>query len=59
MRNTETWLAGLLWVAVAIGLPVAAFEPVGASRVRPAVLALGACDDGSPHLAMGCASIAL
>jgi hypothetical protein len=51
MRNFETGLAGLLWVAVVLLLPMAALEPVS--------LALGACDDGSPNLAMGCASISL
>ena len=61
MRRMESWMAGLLWVAVAIGLPMAALEPVslaGARSPAPA-LALGACDDGSAHLAMGCASISL
>ena len=50
MRDFKTGLAGLLWVAVAQLPPMAALEPV---------VALGACDDGSAHLAMGCASISL
>ena len=61
MRRTETWLTGLLWVAVALLLPMAALEPVtlaGAQAAAPS-LALGACSDGSAHLAMGCASISL
>ena len=61
MRKLETWLTGLLWVGVSLLLPVAAFEPVGQASVEPgsAGLAISACDDGSAHLAMGCASIAL
>ena len=61
MRKVETWLAGLLWLAVALLLPMAALEPVSlASAQAPAPsLALGACADGSAHLAMGCASISL
>jgi hypothetical protein len=58
MRNFETGLAGLLWVAVALLLPMAALEPVGPAGAGQA-LALGACDDGSPNLAMGCASVQL
>jgi hypothetical protein len=61
MRNMETWLAGLLWVAVALLLPMAALQPVSqaSARVPEPGLALGACADGSAHLAMGCASISL
>ena len=61
MRKLETWLAGLLWVAVALLLPMAALEPVSRRRAAPPApaLALGACADGSAHLAMGCASIQL
>ena len=58
MRKFETCLAGLLWLAVALLLPMAALEPVGLVAAQP-TLALGACDDGSAHLAMGCASVAL
>jgi hypothetical protein len=51
MRKFEAWLIGTLWVALALLLPLAAaLEPVSAAR---------ACDDGSAHLAMGCASILL
>ena len=57
MRKIETGLTGLLWVAVALLLPVAAFEPVRLAGLTG--LAAGACDDGSAHLAMGCASILL
>jgi len=56
MRNIETGLAALLWVAVALLLPMAALEPAGTEAAR---IALGACDDGSAHLAMGCSSIML
>ncbi|MEA3010271.1 MAG: hypothetical protein QOJ91_1963 [Sphingomonadales bacterium] len=51
MRKFETWLIGASWVAMALLVALAAaLEPAGAAR---------ACDDGSVHLAMGCASIAL
>ena len=60
MRRMETWLTGLLWVAVALLLPLAALEPVVPASARAtAGLTLGACADGSAHLAMGCASISL
>lgn len=61
MQKVETCLAGLLWVAVALLLPIAALEPVDASGAPASVpaLALGTCADGSAHLAMGCASISL
>jgi hypothetical protein len=56
----ETWLAGLLWVAVALLLPMAALAPVSvASAPAAPPLALDACADGSAHLAMGCASASL
>jgi hypothetical protein len=59
MRKMETWLTGLLWVAVALLLPLAALEPVIPARAQAAGLALGTCADGSAHLAMGCASVQL
>jgi hypothetical protein len=61
MRNMETWLAALLWVAVALLLPMAALEPVSLASAPAAApaLALGVCADGSAHLAMGCASVQL
>lgn len=59
MRKTETWLTGLLWLGVALLLPMAALEPVIPASAQAAGLALGACADGSAHLAMGCASISL
>ena len=61
MRTLETWLTGLLGLAVALLMPMAVLEPVSLASApeSPAGLALGACDDGSAHLAMGCASIAL
>ena len=59
MRRMETWLTGLLWAAVALLLPVAAFEPVIPAGVQTASLMLDDCADGSAHLAMGCASISL
>ena len=60
MRKMETWLTGLLMAAVALLLPIAAFEPVIPASAQAASLALGgACADGSAHLAMGCASVSL
>lgn len=61
MRELETWLTGLLLVAVTLLLPMAALGPVSlaSARAGTAGLAAGACDDGSAHLAMGCASILL
>ena len=61
MQKVESWLTGLLWVAVALLLPMAALEPVSVAGVRGGTLGLAAaaCDDGSAHLAMGCASILL
>ncbi len=61
MRNLETGLMGMLLLAVALLLPMAALEPVslaGAAAERGGFAAT-ACDDGSAHLAMGCASILL
>jgi hypothetical protein len=54
MRKLDTWLAGLV-VAAALLAPMAALEPLCVLRS----VAAGACDDGSAHLAMGCASILL
>jgi hypothetical protein len=60
MRKLELWLGSLMWVALATLLPMAALEPVSvASAAGAPALALGTCDDGSAHLAMGCASISL
>jgi hypothetical protein len=59
MRKMETWLTGLLWVACALLLPMAAFEPVIPASAQAAGLALGACADGSAHLATGCAGLSL
>ena len=61
MRKMETWLAGLLWIAVASLLPMAALEPVSlaAAEAGAPALAIGACDDGSVHLVMGCSSVSL
>jgi hypothetical protein len=56
MRKLETWLTGLLLVAAALLLPMAALGPVSLESARALA---SACDDGSAHLAMGCASIAL
>jgi hypothetical protein len=38
MRKTETWLTGLLWVALALLLPMAAFEPADAAGAAQAGL---------------------
>ena len=54
MRKLETWLAGLL-AAAALLAPMAALGPLSCVRS----VAAAACDDGSAHLAMGCASILL
>ncbi|MET1113176.1 MAG: hypothetical protein ABWX67_16790 [Allosphingosinicella sp.] len=61
MRELESWLSGLLLAAVALLLPMAALEPVSRAGAMAAAagFAAGACDDGSAHLAMGCASILL
>ena len=61
MRKLESGLIGALWVAVALLLPMAALEPVSVATVQAAAgsLAAAPCDDGSAHLAMGCASILL
>ncbi|HYW16194.1 MAG TPA: hypothetical protein VE891_08575 [Allosphingosinicella sp.] len=61
MRKVEAWPVGLLWVAAAFLLPMAAFQPVSVASLKAATggLAAPACDDGSVHLAMGCASILL
>jgi hypothetical protein len=57
MRELETWLTGLLLAAVAVLLPMAALEPASPAHIQG--FAAAACDDGSAHLAMGCASILL
>ena len=61
MRKFESWLTGLLWVAIALLLPMAALEPVSRAGARAAEAGFAAspCEDGSAHLAMGCASILL
>jgi hypothetical protein len=59
MRKIETWLTGLLWLAVALLLPMAALEPVIPASAEAADLAVAACADGSAHLAMGCAGVSL
>jgi len=60
MRTIESVMGSLLWVAVALLLPMTALEPVAAVVPAPeAAIAVAACDDGSPRLAMGCASAAL
>lgn len=61
MRKLETWLMGLLLLAAALLLPMAALAPVGLAGARAFAggLASAACDDGSAHLVMGCASMAL
>ena len=60
MHKIETMLVGLLWVAVALLLPMAALEPVSlAGAAETPAFAMDACADGSAHLAMGCASISL
>ena len=55
MRKLEIRLSVLLMAAAALLAPVAALEPLSCVRS----VAAGLCDDGSAHLAMGCASILL
>jgi hypothetical protein len=57
MRRLETWLTSMVLLATALLLPMAALEPCGLAGARTP--GLGLCDDGSAHLAMGCASILL
>lgn len=61
MRKSETWLSAMLLAATFLLLPMAALEPVGlaVAEAQAPAMALGACADGSAHLAMGCASISL
>jgi hypothetical protein len=62
MRKLDTWMTGLLLPATALLLPLAALEAavcLAEDRVAAGGVAAGACEDGSAHLAMGCASIAL
>lgn len=61
MRKLDGWLTGASWAAVALLLPMAALEPATVAGVQAAMgsVAAAACDDGSAHLAMGCASILL
>jgi hypothetical protein len=60
MRRIETCLTALLCAAVTLLLPMAALEPAClAAAEAPAASAAAACDDGSAHLAMGCASVVL
>jgi hypothetical protein len=60
MRRFENWLTGTLWLAAALLLPMAMIEPVSVAGAEAAAgLGAGTCDDGSAHLAMGCASILL
>ena len=60
MRRIDTLVAGLLWLATAALLPLAALEPANARGTeRGSSFALGACADGSAHLALGCTSASL
>ena len=60
MRSFESWIGSLIWVAVAVLMPMAALEPVAAggadTRIEQAV---ALCADGAANLAMGCESIHL
>jgi hypothetical protein len=55
MGKLQTWLGGVLMAAAALLAPMAALGPMSCIRS----VAAGACDDGSAHLVMGCASILL
>ena len=61
MRKLDNRLTGAIWVAAALLVPMAALQPVSVASLRAVAggLAAGACDDGSAHLVMGCASILL
>jgi hypothetical protein len=61
MRKFKSWLTGSACVAAALLLPMAALQPVSVAGLRALAggLAAGVCDDGSPHLVMGCASALL
>jgi hypothetical protein len=56
MRKVATWLSATLLAALALLLPMTAFNP--ACGQAPG-FALDACADGSAHLAMGCSSVSL
>jgi hypothetical protein len=60
MSKIDGFLGGVLWVGVAVLLPMTALEPVVAKAAAPsaASLALDSCG-GSPHLAMGCSTMSL
>jgi hypothetical protein len=63
MRRRDAVLGGLIWVTLALAMPVVALEPVQAvaRQMGPESLlkAGAACADGSASLIMGCASIHL
>ncbi|HEX8467439.1 MAG TPA: hypothetical protein VF620_06515 [Allosphingosinicella sp.] len=61
MRKFNSWLTGTACVAIALLLPMAVLQPVSVASLRAAAgdLAAAACDDGSAHLVMGCASALL
>ncbi|HEX8448138.1 MAG TPA: hypothetical protein VF652_00985 [Allosphingosinicella sp.] len=61
MRKFKSWLTGTTFAAAALLLPMAVLQPVSVASLRAAAgdLAAGACDDGSAHLVMGCASALL
>lgn len=59
MRSIESWLGSLMWVAVAVLMPMAALEPVSPGVVAKPDYAAAPCADGSANLAMGCESIHL
>jgi hypothetical protein len=60
MRNVDACMGAVLWLAVAVLLPMAALEPVVAHSAAPPppALAFDSCG-GNPHLAMGCAVMTL
>jgi hypothetical protein len=63
MRKRNLILGALVWVALAMLMPLAALEPVHAlarTMSRDSLLQVTAsCADGSASLIMGCASIHL
>jgi hypothetical protein len=60
MRKAVICLGSLLWITIAILMPMAALEPVPAAHATlVATMAEASCSDGSASLAMGCESIHL
>ena len=59
MRRRDAVLGGLIWVTLALAMPMVALEPVQALTPEILIGTSAACADGSASLIMGCASIHL